>query len=194
MNLEENQGFKSSFDKTLVVVPVALVAVVSLWFFFDPTGSLSALNNFGNFFVSKTGWFFLLFSVFMVCFSAWWAFGKYGKIRLGGKDAVPKYSMPMYIMMLFSAGMAAGSVVFSMSEWMFYYTGPPWGIEPESLEAAEMALPYAYYNWGIGVSSLNMGIGRTRKPCGIYFMKSRPVFFWDPDVGFRAVFPGNSYK
>ena len=84
---------KASFDKTLIAVPIVLVAALSVWFFANPEGSLNALNNFGNFFVSKTGWFFLVFSVFMVCFSAWWAFGKYGKVKLGGKDAKPKYSM-----------------------------------------------------------------------------------------------------
>lgn len=162
----------SSFDKTLIVVPIALVVVMSLWFFMNPEGSLKALNNFGNFFVSKTGWFFLIFSVFMVCFSAWWAFGKYGKVKLGGKDAVPKYSLGAYIMMLFSAGMAAGAVVFSMSEWMYYYTAPPYGIEAESLEAAEMALPYAYYNWGIGVSCLNMLLAIPF--CYSYYIRKNP--------------------
>jgi BCCT family betaine/carnitine transporter len=168
---EKKEG-KASFDKTLLVIPVILVAALSLWFFLNPEGSLNALNNFGNFFVSKTGWFFLLFSVFMVGFSAWWAFGKYGKVKLGGAEAKPKYSMPAYIMMLFSAGMAAGSVVFSMSEWIFYYTGPPWGLEPESLEAAEMALPYAYYNWGIGVSCLNMLLAIPF--CYSYYIRKNP--------------------
>ncbi|MDR1893988.1 MAG: BCCT family transporter [Spirochaetales bacterium] len=163
---------KSSFDKTLVIIPIVLVAVLSLWFFTNPEGSLEALNNFGNFFVAKTGWFFLLFSVFMVCFSGWWAFGKYGKVRLGGRDAQPAYTMSAYVMMLFSAGMAAGSVIFSMSEWIYYYTGPPWGIEPQSLEAAEMALPYAYYNWGIGVSCLNMLLAIPF--CYSYYIKKNP--------------------
>jgi BCCT family betaine/carnitine transporter len=108
----------------------------------------------------------------MVGFSAWWAFGKYGKVRLGGADAKPKFSMKMYIVMLFSAGMAAGSLVFSMCEWMFYYTGPPFGIEPESLEAAEMALPYAYYNWGIGVAVLNMLLAIPY--CYSYYIKKNP--------------------
>lgn len=170
--LNNNKMSKVSYDKTLVIVPIIFVILLSLWFVLNPEGSLNALNNFGNFFVSKTGWFFLLFSVFMVCFSAWWAFGKYGKIKLGGANAKAKYSMPAYIMMLFSAGMAAGSVVFSMSEWMFYYTAPPWGIEPASLEAAEMALPYAYYNWGIGVSCLNMLLAIPF--CYSYYIKKNP--------------------
>ena len=164
--------FKSSFDKTLVIVPIILVVALSIWFFTNPEGSLNALNNFGNFFVSKTGWFFLLFSVFMVAFSAWWAFGKYGKIKLGGADEKPAYSMGSYIVMLFSAGMAAGSVVFSMSEWIYYFTGPPWGIEPASKEAAEMALPYAYYNWGIGVSCLNMLLAIPF--CYSYYIRKNP--------------------
>lgn len=168
----EKEGIKASFDKTLIIVPIILVAALSIWFFANPEGSLNALNNFGNFFVSKTGWFFLIFSVFMVCFSAWWAFGKYGKVKLGGKDAKPKYSMGAYIMMLFSAGMAAGSVVFSMSEWMNYYVAPPYGLEPESLEAAEIALPYAYYNWGIGVSCLNMLLAIPF--CYSYYIKKNP--------------------
>jgi BCCT family betaine/carnitine transporter len=80
--------------------------------------------------------------------------------------------MTMYIVMLFSAGMAAGSLVFSMCEWMFYYTGPPFGIEAETLEAAEMALPMAYYNWGIGVAVLNMLLAIPF--CYSYYIKKNP--------------------
>jgi len=170
--MEEKKVSKLSFDKTLVIVPIVFVALVSIWFIASPEGSLAALNDFANFFISKTGWFFLLFAVFITVFSLSWAFGKYSKIRLGGKDAKPKYSMLLYVSILFCAGMAAGSVIFSMSEWMFYYTGPPFGIEPKSLEAAAMALPYEYFNWGIAVSSLLMLLGIPY--CYSYYIRKNP--------------------
>ena len=168
---KEKQGFKS-FDKTLVIIPIIFVALISIWFIASPEGSQVALNGIADFFVSKTGWFFLLFAAFITVFSLWWAFGKYGKVKLGGKDAKAKYKFPLYVAILFCAGMAAGSVIFSMSEWMFYYTGPPFGIEPKSLEAAEMALPYAYFNWGIAVSSLLMLLGIPY--CYSYYIRKNP--------------------
>ena len=170
--MEEKKKFSSSFDKTLVIIPIVFVVLISIWFVASPEGSLSTLDGIANFFVSKTGWFFLLFAVFITVFSLTWAFGKYGKVRLGGKDAKPKYSMKLYCTILFFAGMAAGSVVFSMSEWMFYYTDPPFGFEPMSLEAAEMALPYAYFHWGIAVSSLLMLLAIPY--CYSYYIRKNP--------------------
>jgi len=170
--MEEKKKSSLSFDKTLVIVPIVFVALISIWFVASPDGSQAALNGIADFFISKTGWFFLLFAAFVTVYSLTWAFGKYSKIRLGGKDAKPKYSFMIYVAILFCAGMAAGSVIFSMSEWMFYYTGPPWGIEPMSLEAAEIAVPYEFFHWGIAVSSLLMILGIPY--CYSYYIRKNP--------------------
>lgn len=158
MMRKDNKSLRKKFDYdiTLIAIPIVLVVALCLWFVTDPEGSLASLNHFGNFFVEKTGWFFLLFGAFMFGFSMWWAFSKRGKIRLGGENAVPTYSFGAYIAMVFSAGMAASSVIFSMVEWMLYYAGPPFGVTPYTNEAAEWAMTYNFFNWGLTPACLTM--------------------------------------
>lgn len=34
-------------------------------------------------------------------------------------------------------------------EWVYYYTAPPMGLEPESIAAAQVVLSYNFFHWGI---------------------------------------------
>jgi len=90
-------------------------------------------------------WF--VFLGLMLCF--YLAFGKYGSIRFG--DSEPEYSFFSYLSMMICAALATAALVYSFIEWSFYYTVPPFGLEAKSVEAAEYALPYAFFHWGLSV-------------------------------------------
>ena len=57
------------------------------------------------------------------------AFGKYGRRRLGGDDAVPEFNNLSWMAMLFCAGIGAGLLYWSAIEWAFYLDTPPFGLE-----------------------------------------------------------------
>ena len=57
---------------------------------------------------SQTGWLFVFGVNFFVVFSLYLAIGKFGRIRLGGADAKPDFSLFAWFAMLFSAGMGIG--------------------------------------------------------------------------------------
>ena len=66
-----------------------------------------------------------------------------GKIRLGGKDAKPEFSMMSWFAMLFAAGMGIGLMFWSVAEPVGYYTdwfGTPLNAPPNTTEGAEAAL------------------------------------------------------
>ena len=94
------------------------------------------------------GWFFVLAVNFFLVFVLFIAFGKYGKIRLGGKRAKPEFSMAGWFAMLFSAGMGIGILFWSVAEPIYHFSSPPHG-EGGTVEAAKLALETTFLHWGL---------------------------------------------
>lgn len=94
------------------------------------------------------GWFFVLAVNFFLVFVLFIAFGKYGKIRLGGKRAKPEFSMAGWFAMLFSAGMGIGILFWSVAEPIYHFSSPPHG-EGGTVEAAKIALETTFLHWGL---------------------------------------------
>ena len=81
-------------------------------------------------------------------------FSKVGNIRLGGKEAQPKFSMATWFAMALTGGIAAGIVTWGVNEPLIYY-GSVWGemgqtgIEPFTPEAARFAMGRSFYHWTV---------------------------------------------
>ena len=76
----------------------------------------------------------------------------YAKIRLGGKEAVPEFSLPSWLAMLFAAGMGIGLMFWGVAEPVAYFTGwygTPLGVEANTPEAASVAMGAVMYHWGL---------------------------------------------
>lgn len=79
-------------------------------------------------------------------------FSKLGNLRLGGKDAKPKYSFATWFAMTLTGGVATGIVTWGVNEPLIYF-GNVWGeltqlgIKPLSHEAAVFAMARSFYNW-----------------------------------------------
>ena len=85
----------------------------------------------------------------------WLALGASGRIRLGGPDATPEYSTPVYVAMLFSAGIAAGIVFWGPAEALFHYDSVPPFVEADARSDAAVvgALRTTLFHWGISAWS-----------------------------------------
>ena len=92
---------------------------------------------------------YLLGGVAALVLSLWLAFGRYGKVVLGSEGEQPEFSTYSWVAMLFCAGIGAGLMYWSVIEWAYYYQSPPFGAEPQSLEAAKWASSYGVFHWGI---------------------------------------------
>ncbi|MCB2156642.1 BCCT family transporter [bacterium] len=96
----------------------------------------------------NAGWFYILCVNLFLGFTVYLLCSRYGRIRLGGPDAKPEFSLWGWFAMLFSAGMGIGLLFFSVAEPIFHYATPPLGDEPQTVEAARSAMNMTFYHWG----------------------------------------------
>jgi len=94
-------------------------------------------------------WFFALGTTFLMFFSLWAGFGKYGHIKLGGFDAKPDMSILSWVAITFTSGMALGVVFYGVGEPLLHFMQPPnfTNLAPGSANAAEAALKYVFVHW-----------------------------------------------
>ena len=94
-------------------------------------------------------WLFLSAGNVFVLFCLSLIFLPYGKIRIGGVDAKPDFSLPSWFAMLFAAGMGIGLMFWSVAEPVGYFTD--WGGTPLNIgsDDATVALGATMYHWGL---------------------------------------------
>ncbi|MCB9931507.1 MAG: BCCT family transporter [Alphaproteobacteria bacterium] len=113
-------------------------------------------------FLTKTfDWFFLGAANIFVLFCLVLIVSPWGRVRLGGKDAVPDYGYVGWFSMLFAAGMGIGLMFFGVLEPVYHMaisqplgTPSPFGADgaiiPENVEAARsMGLAATIFHWGL---------------------------------------------
>ncbi|RYJ08016.1 formate--tetrahydrofolate ligase [Haloarcula hispanica] len=96
------------------------------------------------------GWFYLLAVNVFIITLLYFAFSKYGNIRIGGVEAEKEFSDFSWMAMLFSAGMGIGLMFFSVSEPLYYFQNPPsfFGAEAGTGAAASAAMAQTFFHWG----------------------------------------------
>lgn len=126
------------------VILITILIVGTLW------GGEAAEEVFETIRVSITDWASWLFvgavNIF-IGFALYFAFSKYGSIRLGGEDAEPDFSTMAWFAMLFSAGMGIGLMFFAVAEPMWHLLYPPHA-EAGSTEAVRDAMGITFLHWG----------------------------------------------
>ena len=105
-------------------------------------------TNMKDFITDQTGWLFILVVNLFILFCIYVGFSKYGKIRLGGKDAKPEFSTSAWFAMLFSAGMGIGLLFWGVAEPVSHYANSPTS-ENYSTEAAQNAMNLTFLHWGL---------------------------------------------
>jgi len=140
------------FDIHPVVFPVALVLIA---LFIAVTVILGdqaaqAYTDLFNFIGNNFGWFYLLAVNIFIVVLLFFAFSKYGKIKIGGVEAEKEFSDFSWMAMLFSAGMGIGLMFFSVSEPLYYFQNVPgfFGAEAETGAAASAAMAQTFFHWG----------------------------------------------
>ncbi len=109
------------------------------------------------------GWLYIMAANIFVLFMAFLAISRFGKIRIGGPDALPEFSRPAWYAMLISAGMGIGLMFWSVAEPISHYAtpSPMFGVQAETAPAAQAAMGVTYFHWGIhpwGIYAL-VGLG-----------------------------------
>ena len=143
---------KFGFDIHPVVFPVAL-AVIALFIAVTillGDSAAAAYSWLFDFIGQNFGWFYLLSVNVFIIVMLYFAFGKFGSIKIGGVEAEKEFSDFSWMAMLFSAGMGIGLMFFSVLEPVFYFNSVPgyWGAEAGTSAAATAAMGQTFFHWG----------------------------------------------
>jgi choline/glycine/proline betaine transport protein len=147
------------FDVHPIVFPIALVIIA---LFIGATIALGeqaagAYNAIFNFINGTFGWFYILAVNFFILTIVYFAFSKYGNIRIGGVQADKEFTDFEWMAMLFSAGMGIGLMFFSVAEPMWHFGSeasefmvvpPAFDAAGGTADAAGVALAQTFFHWG----------------------------------------------
>jgi len=113
----------------------------------DPATADWAFGQVFDFINATFGWFYILVVNIFILVILFFAFSKYGNIRIGGVEADKEFSDFSWMAMLFSAGMGIGLMFFSVGEPMFHFAdaGPFFGNAEGSAEAS---MVLTFFHWG----------------------------------------------
>jgi len=104
-------------------------------------------------FVTGTfGWFLILAANIFILAALFFAFSRFGNIRIGGNKAQPEFTTGAWFAMLLSAGMGIGLMFWSVGEPMYHFSTPSpmfIGVEGGTPEAAQAAMGITYFHWGL---------------------------------------------
>ncbi len=147
---EPLKGIRKHFD---IHAPVFWPATILLALFITVTIVVGepmerVFDNIQNWISGRFGLFLVLVVNFYLFITLYFAFSPFGKIRLGGKNAVPEFSRGAWFSMLFSAGMGIGILFWSVAEPIFHFTEPP--VATGSAQAAaQEAMKTTFLHWGL---------------------------------------------
>ncbi len=157
MSTNTNPPKKASLGKEdirwdVFIPGIILFAIAAIVGVTNNQALTSASMAFFNWSLESFGWLYQYVVTGCTILVAVIAFSKVGNIRLGGKDAQPKYPFGTWFAMTLTGGVATGIVTWGVNEPLIYY-GNVWGeldtlgIEPFSAEAARFAMGRSFYNW-----------------------------------------------
>lgn len=108
-------------------ISLIIIGLFVIWGIISPVNLAATATYLLNIMTKRFGWFYLLTAFFILCFSIYLIFSKYGKIRLGKDEDRPNYNNISWFAMLFSAGMGVGLVFWGVAEPLQHYMDPPVG-------------------------------------------------------------------
>ena len=161
---------KWGFDVHPQVFPISLVIIalfIAITLAFETISSalgwmtetegamtpMTASEAFGEVFtfVNGTfGWFYIIAVNVFILTILFFAFSKYGKIKIGGVEAEKEFSDFSWMAMLFSAGMGIGLMFFSVAEpmWHVQMVPPVFDAEAGTAGAGTAAIAQTFFHWG----------------------------------------------
>lgn len=135
---------RKQLDWPITIIPFLCVVLLCLLFLLSPEASANTLESIRFFLGDTFGSYYLMIGLGVFLCSLYMAFSKYGSIRLGNTDK-PLYSNFKWGSMMFTSGLAADILFYSLCEWILYAS------EPHISHMGEMqdwASVYPLFHWG----------------------------------------------
>lgn len=138
------KDFMQRLDWMTTVIPLAIILLLCFLFLIHPDGSTAVVSSIRFFLGDRLGSYYLLIGLGVFLCSLYLAFSKYGRIRLGNQEK-PDYTSFQWGSMMFTSGLAADILFYSLCEWMLY-AGEPHIAELGGVQ--DWASTYPLFHWG----------------------------------------------
>ncbi|WP_083200869.1 BCCT family transporter [Marinomonas spartinae] len=117
----------------------------------NPTYASSVYNSAQSFIVTNFSWYYIGLMSFMLFFSVWLIFSRYGNVRLGKDTDRPEFGFFSWFSMLFGAGIGIGILFWSIAEPINHFQSNPFitVAQEQTPEAAQVAMRIAIFHWGL---------------------------------------------
>ena len=177
-----------------MMVSAGLIGLVVLWGLIAPASLGAAFDAALAQITRNFGWFYLWVVLGLVVVAMVLGFSRYGDLKLGRDDEAPEFSTPAWFAMLFAAGMGIGLVFWGVAEPLSHYTTPPPGIAPGTPEAANAAMRYAFFHWGLhpwaiyGIVALSIAYFQFRRGSKALVSSATETLPWAWARGLSPVF------
>jgi glycine betaine transporter len=172
------------------------ILVIVFWGIFAPA-SLEAMFDMALVVIARNfGWLYLWMVLALVIFSLYLAFSRYGNLKLGNEDDEPEFSLGAWFAMLFAAGMGIGLVFWGVAEPISHYAIAPPGIASATPEAANAAMRYSFFHWGVhpwavySIVALSIAFFQYRRQSVALISTSISALPWKPFQRMSGLFNG----
>ena len=132
-----------------LLISAGLILIVVLWGVLAPQGLGHVFDTALGVITRNFGWFYLWVVLGLVIMALILACSRYGDLKLGSEEDEPEFSIGAWFAMLFAAGMGIGLVFWGVAEPIFHYGAPPPGVLAKTPEAANAAMRYSFFHWGL---------------------------------------------
>jgi glycine betaine transporter len=179
-----------------MVLSAGFILLVVLWGIVAPDNMASALDTMLASLTHNFGWLYLWVVLGLVLFAAFVAFSRYGDLKLGGEDEEPEFSAGSWFAMLFAAGMGIGLVFWGVGEPVSHYITAPPGIASGTPEAANAAMRYVFFHWGLhpwavyGIVALAIAFFQYRRGGDALISTVTSALPWRPVASLSGLFNG----
>ncbi|WP_151635116.1 BCCT family transporter [Noviherbaspirillum aerium] len=131
------------------LISIALILTIVVWGIFSPASLAMVFDTALASITKNFGWLYLWVVLALVVFAVYLAFSRYGNLKLGSDEDEPEFSLGSWLAMLFAAGMGIGLVFWGVAEPVSHYIAAPPGLSSATPEAANAAMRYSFFHWGI---------------------------------------------
>jgi choline/carnitine/betaine transport len=137
-------------DPVVFFVAAGISAAFVLWGVIGTDSLDTVTSDVLTWVIANLGWVFVLSTAGFLVFALAASFSGWGHIRLGRDDERPEFRTTSWVAMMFSAGMGIGLMFFGVAEPISHMADPPLGdAQPNSEQAAGLAMSYSYFHWAL---------------------------------------------
>ena len=141
---------QKSKDRSVLYVSAGIALLFVAFSVILPSQMEKGANGVLSFLTGNFGWLYLISVFVFTVVIVYFAFSRFGNIKLGKDDEKPEFTNFKWFTMLFGGGMGIGMVFWSIAEPMSHYMSPPVG-EPGTKQAMYDALRITFNDFGFHV-------------------------------------------